>query len=175
MTDQDVTKSRNRYERKYDRRKAEVDAYSLNGTPMAKNKGMMPRGDRKSTDCCWAFVFLAFMCGMLGLSVYGYASPNGGLLLAPIDGNGRICGNPNDDTMKDYTNLFFDLSKGTDIQTLFLNSYCVSECPAKDEVSKCALLNDTTTCPTSTYQSNELLMWCYPTKPTGEVVSDNVQ
>lgn len=72
---------------------------------------MVPRGERQATDCCWAFIFLGFMLGMIGLSVYGYSSANANLLLAPVDGAGNICGAAGTNTA-DHPKLFFDLKNG---------------------------------------------------------------
>ena len=47
---------------------------------------------RRCTDVLCCLIFLAFVVGMGFETVYGYVNGNPDKLVAPIDGNGNICG-----------------------------------------------------------------------------------
>jgi hypothetical protein len=53
-----------------------------------------PFNNRKCTDVCMGFLFFLFLCGMLGMTIFGYSNGNIGELLAPIAAQppNYICG-----------------------------------------------------------------------------------
>ena len=49
--------------------------------------------DRKYTDCICCLVFLAWICGMMGVSFWSFGAGNPAILLTKFDSDGNICGN----------------------------------------------------------------------------------
>lgn len=44
--------------------------------------------DRKCTDCLFLFVWVAFLVGMMAMTIDGYTNGNGALMMAPINQKG---------------------------------------------------------------------------------------
>ena len=80
-----------RAEMKAHRRREHIQAFNMSEDTSIRN-GLVPFSERQGTDRFWCFLFLAMIATMIGLSIYGFAKGNVELLLAPVDGNNRICG-----------------------------------------------------------------------------------
>jgi len=85
---------------------------------------------RKCTDVICCFIFSAFIFILMGFSFWGMIHGEINMMMAPVDGQGRICGF--NETVKDYPNLWIaDLNKALDSPSnMFKYSVCVKECPS---------------------------------------------
>ena len=120
------SKSTDRIKNKYG---DDADKYS--------SKDDMPDGfveKRGCTDPFCLLIFLAFI-GSIGYLTF-YANINGDplKLIAPIDGDNRLCGWSVDGKTKDddstMSKLFItDLSDGLDLKAIFKSAVCVDKCP----------------------------------------------
>ena len=73
-------------------------------------------------------VFIAFLVGMLGFSIYGYIEGDPYMLLAPLDADGNFCGYTSG--YEDYPYLFYWDVDQSDVDTILGSSVCVSStCP----------------------------------------------
>jgi len=93
--------------------------------------------NRRCTDVVWCFIFLTFIAGMIWATIYGYSNGSPGKLVAPIDGDRKICGyTPG---YEDYTMLYVDnlVNASDDPTHVFDYAVCVKACPvlASDTIS----------------------------------------
>ena len=122
--------------------------------------------NRRCTDILCCLVFVAFNIGMLVAAIYGYVNGNPGKLIAPIDGDGKICGYSAG--YEDYPKLYIDdiSTAATDPTNVFHYSVCVKECPsdASDPI-ECMTTDTTTACqpdPGQGYGTYEFINYCVP-------------
>jgi hypothetical protein len=83
--------------------------------------------DRGSADFGWCVFFLVFIAGMVATTVYGYKTGKVLKLVAPVDGDNRICGF--DKGVEGYPNLYIAKMDTTDVNKLFKSAVCVKKCP----------------------------------------------
>ena len=124
--------------------------------------------------CC--IIFNVAVAGMFVASFHGYMAGSPWKLVAPIDGDGRICGyyNENGVDMTEYSHLYFgDVNEAlspSGIYTLSLFDYgvCVKECPKeKTEAVECIVTTEITDCngvppPERAYTTVDVLSYCLP-------------
>ena len=121
---------------------------------------------RRCTDILCCILFTAFVTGMLVSAIYGYAAGEPWKLIAPIDGENRVCGY--DDAVKDYPKLYIDniVQAIGDIDDAFSYGVCVKECPSSaDDTIKCvntAKVGDCQPAEGEGYGTTEILSYCYP-------------
>jgi choline transporter-like protein 2/4/5 len=92
---------------------------------------------RKCTDMLCCIIFGVAFIGMFVASFYGYSAGAPWKLIAPIDGDGRICGyyNQNGIDMTEYKHLYIgnvhEALSPLGIASLSIFDYgvCVKECP----------------------------------------------
>lgn len=134
--------------------------------------GEGPFNERRCTDVFMCIFFCIFLGGMGFCTAYGYANGDPNKLIAPIDGDGNICGvTPG---YEDYGYLFIgnidtlahNLGGGT---STFHYGICVEGCPATSDDSETALSCKTTTRVTScnmtetnAYAAYSVMGYCMP-------------
>jgi hypothetical protein len=95
-------------------------------------------------------MFVAFLVGMVIVTILGFSQGNPNLVLYPYDEDGRQCGR-ND--LKEYPYLYFyqAVSNFKDINvTNIIQGVCVSECPSEYvENLKCVPTRDNQNCAVS--------------------------
>jgi len=123
---------------------------------------------RRCTDLACLFIFTATLVGMFVASFYGYAVGAPWKLIAPIDGDGNICGyTPG---YEDYTKLYVgeitEAAHPSAVFSFFSYGVCVKACPeTKDAVVECKPTYEVPTCqptPDEAYTTYELLGYCVP-------------
>ena len=110
--------------------------------------GKGPFQNRRCTDMLCCILFTVFLGGMGFCTLYGFSNGNPGMLIAPIDGDKRVCGYSEDITtatggaydFTDYPYLFIgnihDAMENMD--DTFLYGVCVKECPVnRDDTIEC--------------------------------------
>jgi len=102
---------------------------------------------------------------MVFFSVWGYMYGEVAQLLAPVDGNGRMCGY--DAGVKDFPQLWIaDLNKATDNAVdMFDYGVCAKTCPSStNETLSCVDTTKVANCssPANTYGTTEMLGYCIP-------------
>jgi len=131
---------------------------------------------RKCTDLLCGLIFSIGFFGMFAAAIYGYIDGAPGKLIAPIDGDGRICGyyNENGIDMTEYKHLYIgEVSEalapgGLATLSLFDYGVCVKECPKENnQAIECIITNEVTDCngvpaPEDAYTSYEFLSYCIP-------------
>ena len=132
--------------------------------------------ERKCTDLLCCIIFNVAFVGMFVASIYGYMAGQPWKLIAPIDGDGRICGwdNENGIDMTEYSHLYFgDVNEAlapSSIYTLDIFEYgvCVKECPTeKTEAVECIITDKVDDCngvppANRAYTTYDLLSYCLP-------------
>ena len=125
-------------DRKWKGEEIEVNE-SIARTPTEKN--------RRCTDLLCCILFLAFIVGMFASAIYGYVNGNPGKLIAPIDGDGKICGySPG---YSGYNKLYIDdINSATQSPTnVFKYGVCVKSCPTSaGDTIECVPTTTITTC-----------------------------
>ena len=128
-------------------------------TPTHKN--------RRCTDILCCIIFLVFNVGMLTAAIYGYVYGSPGKLIAPIDGDGNICGyTPG---YENYPSLYIDdiVDAASDPTNVFLYGVCAEACPttADPYTINCKATKKNPACtpnPGEGYGTTEVLDYCYP-------------
>ena len=121
---------------------------------------------RRCTDVLCCILFTAFVTGMLVSAIYGYAAGEPWKLIAPIDGDNRVCGY--DEAVKDYPKLYIDniIQAINDIDDAFAYGVCVKECPSSaDSTIECVDVAKVGNCQPEEgegYGTNEIFSYCYP-------------
>ena len=128
---------------------------------------------RKCTDLfCCLFFTIAFAVSLAG-AIYGFVAGDPWKLIAPIDGDGRICGYSSVDgvDMSNYKYLFIgDINealspdKATQ-RNLFDYGVCVKECPTEKNPSiECIGTEKVPNCANASYSyfTYSLLSYCIP-------------
>ena len=98
--------------------------------------GAGPFTERRCTDLACCLFFFLFLGGMAVVTFYGYINGEPMNLVAPIDGDGNICGmTPG---YEQYSHLFIgDITAGEkDISNVFDYGICVEACPKTVDASK---------------------------------------
>lgn len=82
-------------------------------------------------------VFLTFVTSLGYLTYYGNANGNVAKLIAPIDGDGKICGL--DSKFENHKYLYLTNFAPENIKNLFDSGVCVDKCPtaSTDTISSC--------------------------------------
>jgi hypothetical protein len=90
-----------------------------------------PMQNRKCTDMCCCLIFLVFIGAMITMTGYGAKYGQVEAILAPVDGDSRICGFSPE--VKDHPYLYLaNLSSAMANPSLMFNvGSCVKECPTK--------------------------------------------
>ena len=57
-----------------------------------KSVGKGLNEQRRCTDCLFLLVWIAFLVGMMAMTIDGYVNGNGAEMMAPISGFSQICG-----------------------------------------------------------------------------------
>ena len=85
--------------------------------------------NRRCTDILCCIIFLAFLVGMLTAAIYGYVNGDPYKLIAPIDGDGAICGF--DPGFVEYPKLYIAdiISAADNPDDVFKYGVCVKKCP----------------------------------------------
>lgn len=103
---------------------------------------------------------------MVFFSIWGYMNGELAQLMAPVDGQGRMCGF--DEGVKDYPHLWIaDINKATlDPTNMFKYGVCSKECPtAQNETVSCVNTNVTNikcSSPSNSYASLDMMNYCIP-------------
>lgn len=86
--------------------------------------------NRRCTDFLCCLFFTAFLGAMATATIYGYISGNPWKLVAPVDGNGRICGYSSG--VEAYPDLYItDITQAVLIPSdIFKYGVCVKDCPS---------------------------------------------
>jgi hypothetical protein len=63
-----------------------------------------PVEQRRCTDCLFLLVWIAFLVGMMAMTIDGYVNGNGAYMIAPINMNDKVCGF---DGLESYPVLYF--------------------------------------------------------------------
>uniref|UniRef100_A0A7S3I6Z9 Choline transporter-like protein n=1 Tax=Favella ehrenbergii TaxID=182087 RepID=A0A7S3I6Z9_9SPIT len=116
--------------------------------------------------CC--ILFLVVFVGMIVASIYGYIAGAPWKLIAPIDGDNRICGYT--DGLEDYAKLYIadidDAAQPSSAATFSVFDYgvCVKSCPeTTTEAIECKTTSEVLTCTKgSRYTTTEFLSYCLP-------------
>lgn len=82
---------------------------------------------RGIADFGWCVFFIAALVGFGFITGYGYSKGNVWKLIAPVDGNHRICGF--DKEVKDYKYLYVEKMDSVKPKEIFASAVCVKECP----------------------------------------------
>ena len=136
------------------------------GVEMNKDIARTPtEKSRRCTDLLCCLVFLAFFVGMVWATIYGYINGNPGKLIAPIDGDGSICGYSTG--YENYPKLYIGdiIEAAADAGNVFQFGVCVTECPANaDDSVDCMTTTKVSTCtsPGEGYGTNDVLNYCRP-------------
>ena len=115
----------NKVERQAAKHSTAVNGFSLSTHSQIVN-GYVAGGERKATDKVFCFVFIAFILGMIGISIYGFANGDYKALIAGVDADGNICGHTS--KVMDMDKTYFMWNNGA------LKAVCVSECPDSDDL-----------------------------------------
>ena len=157
------------------------DKSYLHEIKFPKEMAMSPvEKPRKCTDMMCCLIFGIAFIGMFVASIYGYMAGEPWKLIAPIDGDGRICGyyNENGIDMTDYRHLYIgEVSKalspgGFSSLSVFDYGVCVKQCPKeKTEAIECIVTTEVTDCngvpkTEDEYTTYELLSYCMPNYDT---------
>lgn len=124
--------------------------------------------------CC--IIFAVAFVGMFVASFYGYSAGEPWKLIAPIDGDGRICGyyNQNGIDMTEYRHLYIgnvhEALSPLGIASLSIFDYgvCVKECPKeKTEAVACITTTEVKNCngvpaAEDSYSTYDILSYCLP-------------
>ena len=126
--------------------------------------------NRRCTDVLCCLVFMAFIVGMGWAVIYGYVNGNPGKLVAPIDGDGSICGY--DPGYEDYPYLYLDniVTAAGDAHNAFSYGVCVKDCPdSADDAVECHPTKKNPACTPDTgegYGTYEFFNYCVPSYDT---------
>jgi len=96
-------------------------------------------GDRHCTDCLMLIIFIAFLCGMLGLFFYALTISNVKYLYIPTDYRNLLCGYDNSKLDVNFSESLPDLSNYPYLfwtrpgKKGYVRSYCVHECPTEGQ------------------------------------------
>jgi hypothetical protein len=106
---------------------------------------------------------------MVFMAVWGYVNGEISTLLAPVDGDGRLCGvgNATSNATQGYPNLWIaDISTAALHPTsMFKYAVCVKTCPTETGVSvACVPTQEESTCadPLLAYPTTEVMNYCLP-------------
>ncbi len=104
---------------------------------------------RKCTDVLCCIIFAATVVGMFIFTFMGYINGAPWKLVAPIDGDNRICGyTPG---LEDYTHLYIakidEAATPSNVHNVFEYGVCVKSCPTeKDAPIECVPTTEVTSC-----------------------------
>jgi len=120
---------------------------------------------RKCTDVLCCIVFVCFMVSMICFSIVGYMNGEIDKMLAPVDGNGRLCGFSTG--VEGYPKLWIaNLDKATNSPTdMFDWGVCTKECPESvNSTVSCVDTKNVHNCstPGNSYGTYDLLDYCLP-------------
>lgn len=109
---------------------------------------------------------------MFVISIMGFAKGNYRELIAGVDSNGRICGNSQDPTVKDYPNFYYFMDSN-----LIEGATCVKTCPkTKSDGVECAGTTNHPDCIIAAgkgYATRDILNFCLPSDP--KAIGSNLQ
>ena len=152
----------------FDRSQLKDRKWKGDGIHMNKEIAKSPTEEkRRCTDLLCCFVFVAFLVGMGISTIWGYANGNPGKLIAPIDGDGMICGYS--EGYGDYEKLYIDgiVAASNDPSNIFTWGVCVKSCPGSaTDTIECVptTKNSNTACTIPSgngYGTHEILNYCY--------------
>lgn len=122
--------------------------------------------NRRCTDILCCIIFTAFLGGMGAATIYGYINGNPGKLIAPIDGNSKICGYS--EGYEDYPRLYLDdiIEAAANPTNVFAYGVCVKNCPeSPSDPIECKTTSTVTSCTPPAgeeYSTTEILDYCFP-------------
>jgi hypothetical protein len=125
--------------------------------------------DRGCTDILCLIIWFAFLGFMGYLTYYGFHNGNINKLLAPINGDGVLCGEASQ--FKQFKYLYLTDFRVENIDQIFKTGICVNECPSstKDKLL-CEDTKDVVDCDdpkkVHVYDSFQLLNFCIPNVST---------
>jgi hypothetical protein len=118
--------------------------------------------NRGSVDLLWCVFFLAFIAAMVFTTYWSYNNGKVFKLVAPVDGDFRICGF--DKGVEDYPNLYIAKMDSMNVGGIFSSAVCVKKCPGTiTERLECAPTKKIGDC-----NSNALFKLRYPSKSIGK-------
>lgn len=129
-------------ERKKDKYGEDVANFSVTNSGITPEDGIIR--DRACTDVCFLITFFIFLGAMGFLTAYSFKNGNVEKLLAPTDGDSKICGH--DVGYEDYDKLFITNFQTTNIVEIFNSAVCVKACPTDTST--------TVDCHSSSYVNN---------------------
>jgi hypothetical protein len=133
--------------------------------------GSGPFAERRCTDVFMCIIFAVFLTGMGFCTSWGYLNGNPNKLVAPIDGDGNICGvTPG---YEDYGHLFIGdiltVSSTPATVSIFHYGVCAKKCPETREETMSGYECKTTTrvrsCDQdddSAYAAYDIMGYCVP-------------
>ena len=125
---------------------------------------------RRCTDVLCCILFTAMLLGMIASAIYGYVEGSPGRLIAPIDGEGHICGY--DPGYEDYPKLYVDdiIEATANPDDVFQYGVCVKSCPENaDDAIECMTTDAVPNCTPATgeqYATTDFINYCYPVYDT---------
>ena len=125
---------------------------------------------RRCTDILCCILFTTFLVGMLVSAIYGYLAGDPWKLIAPIDGDKRVCGF--DSGVEGYYKLYIDniVDAIDNIDDVFTYGVCVKECPdSADSTIDCVPTDLNKDCQPKdgeAYGTHDVLNYCYPVYDT---------
>lgn len=112
-------------DRKKDKYGSDVENFSVTNSGITPEDGIIR--ERSCTDLCFLITFFIFMGAMGFLTAYTFKHGEVEKLLAPTDGDSKICGH--DNGYEDFDKLFITNFQTTDISAIFNSAVCVKKCP----------------------------------------------
>jgi hypothetical protein len=109
--------------------KKEVQTEQYQGEPADTELENGPLAKRSCTDPLCCLLFVAFVCGMIGVGAYGISKGNPTIIGRGYDSDGKICGI--DDGYTDYKFLYWPVPKSG----FLTNTVCVKACPVSGATS----------------------------------------
>ena len=126
--------------------------------------------NRGCSDCPMMVLFLGFITSLVMLVMHAHLNGDSSKLIAPIDGDGILCGYKKDNTaadgqFRDYDKLFItDLAK-TNVKEIFDSGVCVQECPeTNDEVIKYRPTSKVPEGGVKSYITSTVVTYCFPAR-----------
>ena len=132
--------------------------------------GKGPYSQRRCTDILCCLFFTAFVIGMGVATGYGYVNGHPSKLVAPIGGDGNICGVT--EGYEDYPYLMIaDISNVVeDADSIFEYGFCVKKCPeSADDTIECKTTAKVPSCDLPAedrYGATYLFDYCLPVYDT---------
>jgi hypothetical protein len=120
--------------------------------------------DRGIMDCGWCVCFLIFVGAMSFLTYYSYHNGNVWKLVAPVDGDFRICGF--DTGVEDYPYLYLSKMDSLSTSKIFKSGICVKSCPRNNKTPLvCKTTHGVANCnanKATRYESINVMKFCMP-------------